>query len=514
MSTLSLSKEILAQIRKKALVHAPAFDPSQLSAGILHVGVGNFHRAHVAKYMNDLFQDETLRASHKEWAIVGAGILSFDAAKRDLLEPQNWMQTLVERDASSTTAGILGSMIDFLPVDYEKKEHKELQDMLSTNTGIKIVSLTVTEGGYFLADGKFDAANAQIQHDIANPDTPETIFGLIVKGLKHRQANGMKPFTVMSCDNIPHNGKVVKSVVMGIAKAQQGTQDFCQWMEESVTFPNSMVDRITPGTTPAMKETVLQDYGYQDAAPIFCEPFRQWILEDKFCNGRPEWEKLPSSANISFVEDVAPFELMKIRILNGGHASLCYPAALLDVPYVHDAVSHPAIGPFLDTLERTEVIPTVPEVPNTNLSDYWKLIHSRFSNPTIMDTIGRICYDGASRQPKFIVLVVEDSLAAAADGDAKVDGMALVSALWCRYCLGATESGKEIGPNDPQWDRLQTLAKEAKENSSAWLTGLEDVYGDVGKSPVFVAAFDTALKQITSVGVEEALKQYVAKYQA
>mmetsp|Transcript_20418 Transcript_20418/g.44222 ORF Transcript_20418/g.44222 Transcript_20418/m.44222 type:complete len:510 (-) Transcript_20418:207-1736(-) len=509
---MSLSQEILPQLRDEKKVQTPSYSPQDLSAGILHVGIGNFHRSHMATYMNDLFNDVTLLPENKDWGIVGAGILHFDAAKRDLLESQDWMQTLVQRDANSSQASLIASMIDFLPVDHVKKEHKQLQDMLSLNTGIKIVSLTVTEGGYFLDNGQFDAKHPQIQHDIAHPDAPQTIFGMIVKALKHRRKHGLNPFTVMSCDNIPHNGHVVHSVVAGIAQAQPDTTEFVPWMEATVTFPNSMVDRITPGTTPAMKETVATDYGYTDAAPIFCEPFRQWILEDKFCAGRPTWDKLPASANISFVHDVAPFEWMKIRILNGGHASLCYPAALLNVPYVHDAMLHPAIGPFVDTLERMEIIPTVGEVPNTNLAEYWQLIHGRFSNPTIMDTIGRICYDGASRQPKFIVPVVADSLAKEGAG-ARVDGLALVSALWCRYCQGRTESGDVIGPNDPQWDRLQGLAEKAKTSSSAWLEGLDDVYGDVAKSPVFTAAFDRALTKIQLVGVEATLQQYVSTYQ-
>eukprot|EP00522_Entomoneis_paludosa_P010287 CAMPEP_0172442014 /NCGR_PEP_ID=MMETSP1065-20121228/2487_1 /TAXON_ID=265537 /ORGANISM="Amphiprora paludosa, Strain CCMP125" /LENGTH=517 /DNA_ID=CAMNT_0013191669 /DNA_START=227 /DNA_END=1780 /DNA_ORIENTATION=- len=485
----------------------PSYDPSQLSAGILHVGVGNFHRSHLAAYMNDLFQDPTLREQNQHWGICGAGLLSFDADKRQLLESQDWLQTLVERDGTSSKATILASMVDFLPVG---GTHQALQDKLSHDTGIKIVSLTVTEGGYFLDNGAFQVQHPQIQHDIAHPDQPaQTIFGMLVKALRYRRDHDLPAFTVLSCDNIPHNGHVAKSVVMGVARAQADSESLVEWIEGHVSFPNSMVDRITPGTTPAMRQQVTKEYGWIDQAPIFCEPFRQWILEDDFVQGRPDWHLLPASANISFVPDVAPYELMKIRILNGGHASLCYPAALLDVQYVHEAVEHPLIGPFLDKLERTEIIPTVPAVPDgTNLKSYWTLIQGRFANPTIGDTIGRNTYDGASRQPKFIVPVAHDALTVGTHG--KVEGLALVSALWCRYCQGTTESGDPVPSQDPQWERLTALAMRAKTEPSVWLTELNDVYGDVvGHSEVFTDAFTKSLQHIQTEGVEAALQAYI-----
>lgn len=450
----------------------------------------------MAAYMDDLMNEDF--ENHKEWGIVGAGILSFDADKRKLLESQDWLQTLVSRDADSVKARIIGSMTNFLPVDFELRQHTALQRSLE-NPSIKIVSMTVTEGGYFLNNGEFDPDHPQMQFDIRHPDHPQSIFGMIVKALDRRRKAGVNPFTVMSCDNIPHNGDVVRSVVVGLAGHID--DELSRWIADNVAFPNSMVDRITPGTTAAQGEYIKEAFGYEDASAIFCEPFRQWILEDKFPHGRPALEKLEG---FKFVPDVAPYELMKIRILNGGHASLCYPAALLGVQYVHEAMEHPTIGPFLDALERNEVIPTVPAVPDTSLPKYWELIAKRFSNPTINDTISRICFDGASRQPKFIVPVARDGL----KKGCKVDGLALVSAMWCRYCQGVTESGEVIGPNDPQWDRLQAVAKNAAEDPSAWLQ-MADVYGEVGQDPVFVEAFSKALKSIESDGVEAAMKQYV-----
>lgn len=480
-----------------ANIVTPSYDPSLLIPGMVHIGVGNFHRSHLATYMNDLF-DSSFEENH-QWGIVGAGVLSFDDAKRKILQPQDWLQTLVERDADSVKASVIASMTDFLPVDFENKEqHCQLQDMLM-NPSIRIVSLTVTEGGYFLCDGNFNRSDAAVQKDAENPDAPCTVFGMMAKAIKQRRDAGMEIFTIMSCDNIPHNGKVVKEVVSGFAELMYGS-DFATWIEQNVAFPNSMVDRITPGTTPEMREFVAAEYGLEDSSPIFCEPFRQWVLEDNFPSGRPSWEKLES---VSFVQDVAPYELMKIRILNGGHASLCYPAALLDLEYVHEATEHPVIGPFLDALEREEMIPTIPPVPSTSLSEYWELIGKRFSNPTICDTISRICFDGSSRQPKFIVPVARDAL----EANRKIEGLALVSALWCRYCQGTTESGKTIEPNDPQWDRLQLNANRAVEDPMAWL-GMVDVYGKVGEDPLFVDAFREALETVMTLGVEEAMMEY------
>jgi len=486
--TMRLSPAILAPLTM------PAFDRSQVTPGILHIGVGNFHKAHQAYYIDEVMNADPTNPEVLKWGIVGASL--FSAKKRAELEPQGWLQTLVARDDLTTKAQVLGSMIDFLPYDDERQV---LTDAL-IDPEIKICSLTVTEGGYFLKDGKFDALDSQIQYDVEHFDIqPRSTFGVITKALKERREQGTKPFTVMCCDNVPHNGDVTRSVVVGFANLVD--TDLAKWIDENVAFPNSMVDRITPGTTQEMKDFVKDAYGVDDIMPIFCEPFTEWVLEDKFCNGRPPLEKVDG---VTFVDDVGPYENMKIRILNGGHASLCYPSALLGLDYVHDAMKHPVIAPFLDTLEKTEIIPTVPPVKDRDLQEYWGIIGKRFANPTIMDTIPRNCYDGASRQPKFIVPVVADNLKM---GNS-VSGLALVSAMWCRYCQGKREDGSSIEPNDPQWDRLHALAKKSVKDPALWL-GMEDVYGKTGKDPMFLESFSSWVHHIDKQGVSSAMQHYI-----
>src|SRR5690606_39081296 len=260
----------------------------------------------------------------------------------------------------------------------------------------RIVSLTITEGGYYIdpASQKFDPTHPDIAFDAANMAVPRTAFGLILAGLLARRAAGIQPFTVMRCDNIPGNGHVTQNAVVGLAQLVDPA--LAQWVRDNVAFPNGMVDRITPATSPREISLLAEQFGIEDNWPVFCESFRQWVLEDNFPAGRPALEKV----GVQFVEDVAPYEHMKIRILNGGHASIAYPAGLLDIHFVHEAMENPLVAAFLGKVERDEIIPVVPRVPDTNLDDYFALCQRRFANPKIGDTIRRLALDGSNRQPK------------------------------------------------------------------------------------------------------------------
>ena len=486
--TCKLSLATLSEVARTATI--PGYDRASLKAGIVHFGVGNFHRAHQAVYLDDLFNGGT----DHDWAIVGAGVLPSDAAMREKLAEQNFLTTVVEQDNNRTAARVTAPMIDILPVGDAAAIIAKLAD-----PEIRIVSMTITEGGYFIdASGTFNPAHPAIAADGANPNAPKTVFGLIVAGLKARRDKGIGPFTVMSCDNIPHNGIVTANAVVGTAALSDPV--FADWIRANVAFPNGMVDRITPATSQREVDFLRDNFQIEDNWPVYCEEFKQWVLEDKFTSGRPALEKV----GVTFVPDVTPYEHMKIRILNGGHAAIAYPAALMDIHFVHDSMGDPLIRAFLAKLEIDEIIPIVPPVPDTSLTDYFALIEHRLLNPKIADTIPRLAQDGSNRQPKFILPSTLDNLRQGRD----VVGLALVSALWCRYFAGKTDSGKDIVFNDASAERLHAAALKAKDDPSAFLA-FDDIFGEVAKSELFRKRFAHALKSLWEKGTRETLQLYL-----
>jgi mannitol 2-dehydrogenase len=470
-------------------VQLPAYDRSKLTPGIVHIGLGNFHRAHMAVYLDDLFA----RGLDQDWAILGGGVRPADAAMRAAMKAQDCLSTVIELDPAGKSARRVGAMIDFLPVE---PDNAALIAAMA-RPEIRIVSLTVTEGGYFInpSTGQFDPRHPEIVADAADPH--RTAFGAILAALKARRAAGLAPFTVMSCDNLPGNGQVTREAVSGLAAIND--PDLAHWIAETVAFPNGMVDRITPATGPRERAMAAAFGLADDPVPVTCEPFRQWVLEDSFPAGRPRLEEV----GVTLTPHVHAYEMMKIRILNGGHATIAYPGGLMDIEYVHEAMANPLIRGFLDKVETEEIIPYVPPVPDTDIAAYYRLIVERFSNPEVADTERRLCLDGSNRQPKFIIPSVRDALAVGG----KVDGLALVSALWCRYCYGVTDSGTPIPPNDPNWDHLQAQSKAAKDAPVVWLQ-MKPIYGDLNKDVRFVAAFTRALQGLWEKGTAAVLKEY------
>ena len=471
-------------------VERPRHDPASVSPGILHFGPGNFHRAHQQVYLDTLMGAGTDR----DWGVIGASIMEGDKGLRDALIGQDLLGTVVAQSAERNDARVTAAMVDYLPVGDTAAILSALVD-----PAIRIVSLTVTEGGYFVdADtNRFDDTSAAIRRDAANPGSPKTVFGLIVRALKRRRDANLPAFTVMSCDNLPHNGAVARGAVVGLARLID--TELADWIEANASFPNGMVDRIAPATGERERRLVREEHGIADAAPVFCEDYLQWVLEDRFVAGRPALERV----GVEFVEDVTPYETMKIRILNGGHALFAYPAGLLDIELAKEAMAQPLVRAFLEKVEREEIIPVVPPVPGTDLGQYFERVVTRFSNPKIDDTIRRLCFDGSNRQPKFIVTSLRDRLAS---GES-VAGLALGSALWCRYCHGETESGTVIEPNDPSWTRLVEVAREARERPGAWLA-MSEVYGRVGEDARFGRAFADALDSLWRDGTEVTLTRY------
>lgn len=473
-------------------VAVPTYDRASLKSGIVHIGCGNFHRAHMAVYLDDLFK---LGLGH-DWAITGAGVRDGDARMRDLLAGQDYLSSVIERSPAGVSARVIGAMTGFVPVEVG---NGALIAAMS-DAAIKIVSLTVTEGGYYIdpKTGTFGPDHPDIRYDAANPAAPNTVFGAIIAALAARRKMGVAAFTVMCCDNLPHNGHVTRDAVVGLARLSDAS--LADWIAQTVAFPNSMVDRITPATGDKERALALS-LGIPDAAPVTCEPFRQWVMEDNFPTGRPPLEKV----GVTFTDRVDAFETMKIRILNGGHAVIAYPGGLLDIVYVHDAMADPLICGFLDKILTTEVLPIVPPVPGVTLTDYKALIVSRFSNPEVADTIRRLCLDGSNRQPKFIIPSIRDAIA----GGGRMDGLVLLSALWCRYCFGSTESGAVIEANDPNWGKLQAQAVLARENPVAWLE-MSEIYGDLAQDAALVARFTAALTAVWAKGTRQVLTLYLA----
>ncbi|MEC9431666.1 MAG: mannitol dehydrogenase family protein [Pseudomonadota bacterium] len=488
---IRLSRETLGAL--PAGVAAPAYDRARVSPGILHVGLGNFHRAHLAIYLDDLFA----MGKSMDWGIVGAGVRPADGAMRERLEAQDWLSTVVELEPGALRARVCGVLTGFAPV---APANGPLIAAMC-DPAIRIVSLTVTEGGYFLdsATGDFDANHPQILADAANPDAPGTVFGAMLAALRRRRAASIPPFTVMSCDNIPGNGHVAMAALIGLARLHD--KAFADWVAEHVAAPDGMVDRIAVVTDDARRAVLRDDFGLEDASPVFCEPFRQWVLEDHFPTGRPEFE----AVGVTFTPDVAAYERMKLRILNGGHACIAYPGALLDCHFAHDAMAHPLVAGFLDKVETEEIVPMVPPPPGQDLWDYLALIKSRFANPEVKDTIARLCLDGSNRQPKFILPSTRDRVAQGAP----VTGLALESALWCRYLAGGSETGREYVLEDEQADRLRAAALAAKADPAAFI-GQRDIFGDLADAPAFSTAFGRALGMLWSEGTAATLQRYLA----
>jgi mannitol 2-dehydrogenase len=473
-------------------VARPAYSRARLRAGILHVGVGNFHRAHQAVYLDDLFN----RGRNLDWAILGAGVRAGDAVMRRALEEQDWLTTVVELGPDAEAARVTGAMTGFVPVG---DDGRGIVDALDDPT-LRIVSLTVTEGGYCLdpATGAFNPDHPEIRHDAVHPQAPKGVFGILVAALKRRRERGEMPFTVMSCDNILGNGHTALDAVAGLAALTD--PGLAAFIRDEVAFPDSMVDRITPVTTDRERVILAERFGVADRWPVFCEPFRQWVMEDRFPAGRPALEE----AGVTFTREVAAFELMKIRILNGGHAAIAYPARLLGIHFVHEAMRDPLIRPFLDKLALEEIVPVVPPVPGVDLRAYHALVADRFANPAVADTIPRLAFDGSNRQPKFILPSVRDRLAAGAE----VTGLALVAASWCRACAAIDDAGAPLPLDDARAGRLTAAAQAARSDPSAFLA-LGDVFGDLADAAPFRSRFAAALRTLWRDGTRSALQRYL-----
>ncbi|MEL7978109.1 mannitol dehydrogenase family protein [Isoptericola sp. F-RaC21] len=472
----------------------PQYDRSRLRAGIVHLGVGGFHRAHQAMYLDRLMNaGEAL-----DWAICGVGVLPHDARMRDALTSQDGLYTLVLKHPDGTLEGrVIGSILEFLlaPDDPEAV----LERMASPE--IRIVSLTVTEGGYNVnpVTGEFDADDPAVRADLEPGAVPATTFGLVTEALRRRRDRGVPPFTVQSCDNIQGNGDVAHRMFTAFARLKD--PELAAWIEEHVPFPNSMVDRITPVTTDDDRAMVAERFGVDDAWPVVAEPFTQWVVEDRFADGRPPYEKVGAQ----LVDDVEPYELMKLRLLNASHQALCYLGYLAGYRYAHEVCADETFVRFLRDYMAREGAPTLLPVPGVDLEEYQATLIERFANPHVRDTLARLCAESSDRIPKWLVPVIRANLASGGE----VHRSAAVVAAWARYDEAVDEQGEPIAIVDRLADRLKAAAARNREDALVFVRD-EELFGDLATEPRFVEAYTAALDSLHTLGARATVEHLVA----
>jgi mannitol 2-dehydrogenase len=470
------------------LVAQPDYRPGDLRTGIVHIGVGNFHRAHQAMYLDRLLN----RGEAADWAICGVGLLPGDARVRDALRGQDMRYTLVERGPDGTAnARSIASITDFL---YAPDDPEAVLERLA-HPGTRIVSLTITEGGYNMADGGgFDADDPAVRRDLEPGATPATVFGVVVEGLRRRRDRGIAPFTVVSCDNLPGNGRVARQSFTSYAHLTD--PGLAAWIDREVAFPNSMVDRITPVTTDETRRYVAQAYHVSDAWPVICEDFTAWVLEDRFTLGRPPYE----DAGVALVPDVAPYELMKLRLLNAGHQALAYFGYLLGYRFAHEAIADPAVANLVRHYMKDEAEPTLAPVPGIDLGDYQRSLLARFSNPYVPDTLLRLGTDGADRIAQFLLPVVRDRQ----DRGLTSPWSAAIVASWAAFARGTDAGGDPIGFTERQRDLVDEAVRRQQSDPAGFLT-VTKIFGDLGEDAEFARQFTAVYRDITEHGAGYAL---------
>lgn len=467
-------------------VAVPTYDREALTRSIVHIGVGGFHRAHLATYV-----DELATAGATDWAIVGAGVLPHDVAMADALGAQDGLYTLVTRSEQGIEARVIGSLVDYV---LATPDLAPLVERIA-EPATRIVSLTVTEGGYPVDDetGLFDPASPNAG--------PSSAFAAIVRGLRRRLDAGIGPLTVLSCDNVIGNGHVARTSTLGVAGELD--PELATWIADEVAFPNSMVDRITPQTTERDRAWLAEQLGVEDRWPVMTEPFRQWVVEDRFAGARLPLEQL----DVIVTDNVEPYELFKLRLLNASHSSIAYLARLLDIALVDEVMGDDRFAAFVRRFLDEEAGPVVPRAPGIDLEDYKSTLITRLANPAIGDQVARLCLDGSPKFPKFLLPTVHAQLAAG--GPIRLSALALAG--WCAYLGGRTEHGTPLEPApDPLLGQAQHFAAASEDDPTAFLA-FRAVFGDdLPRNERFVAAFTDALTALRTGGVHSAIDAALA----
>ncbi len=472
-------------------VRVPDYDRTQITPGIVHLGIGAFHRAHMAVYVDDLLKD------HPDWAIVGASLRRPDT--KEALEPQDGLFTVAVRDAEGTHPRVIGSILKVLDANAEREDLLALM----ASPQIRIVSITVTEKGYCHdpATGELDQRHPDIVHDLSNPTAPKSAPGILVEALARRKAAGIAPFAVMSCDNLPSNGETVKRIVSKFAQLRDPALG--EWVGQ-VAFPGTMVDRIVPSTTDADRAMIGELIGAEDAWPIMTEPFTQWVIEDHFPDGRPPFER----AGAQMVGDVEPFERMKLRMLNGSHSTMAYLGYLAGYEYISDVMGDEDFVRLIHGLMTEEVMPTL-DMPGVDLGAYRDQLLERFRNPALKHRTWQIAMDGSQKLPQRLLGTIRDRIAAGEP----FERLGLGVAAWMRYVVGIDEKGENIDVRDPLAMRMMAIAADAGDDAETLyegLVGLAEVFGsDVAGNQVFGETVATHLDSLFDIGVKETVRDVV-----
>lgn len=450
-------------------IATPSYDRRGVVVGIAHFGVGGFHRAHQAAYLDSLLE----RGMARDWGICGIGVMPADRRMRDVLRAQDNLYTLVlEHPDGGREARVIGSIVDYLFAPDDPAATIERLAAPAT----RIISMTITEGGYQIRD-------------------PASVFGLIAEALARRRDRGIAAPTIVSCDNIEHNGDVARRAVL--AHAELLRTGLADWVAEHARFPSSMVDRITPVTTPEIVATVERDFGVTDEWPVLAEAFAAWVLVDDFADGRPALDE----AGVLLVDDVTPYEAMKLRLLNAGHQCLCYFAALCGYRMVHDAARDPLLAEFLLAYFDSEAVPTLRAVPGIDLRAYTRGLIERFANPGVRDTVARLCAYSSDRIPKWLLPVIRDNLRTG--GPVRLAAATVAS--WARYAEGVDERGEPIEVVDNMAESLVIAARGQRLHPTAFIENAE-LFGDLARQPRFVEAYRQALDSLHARGARATLR--------
>ena len=472
MELIQLNQDNINRISLE--LSCPKYNRQALKTGIVHIGVGGFHRSHQAYYIHQLLEKyETL-----DWGICGVGLREADRKIYEILKKQDCLYTLmVQHPNGSVKSEVIGAIKEFLlAVD---TPNLVIDKMAHADT--KIVSLTITEGGYNFNPntGDFNFENQDIQQELNHPDQPKTIFGFLMAALRKRRQEGQLPFSILSCDNIQHNGDVARKMLLTFAQKQD--PELAEWISKNVHFPNTMVDRITPVTTPEAINYLEKTYQLKDSWPVVCEPFIQWVVEDKFSNLRPPLEKL----GVQFVSDVGPYEKMKIRLLNAGHSVLGIPGALHGHLTINACMEDPVFAKFMRQFMDQEVSPVLGEIEGINLTEYKDDLEKRFANPNIKDSVSRICSESSAKLPKFLIPTLKENLAT----NGSIQFATFILAAWCYYSdKRIDENSEPLEIIDSMENELHQFAKNTQEDKIAFLYQ-PAIFGNLHQNKRFVEKY-------------------------